>query len=75
MMHFQFPVYEYVQLIKAPVTIFHGTSDEIIPCRNSLRLKSLLKAGDEYITIERAGHNNMDDFQFFHQKLDSVLRL
>lgn len=75
MIHFKFPVFEYIQMVKAPVTVFHGTSDEIIPYRNSRKLKRLLKAGDEYIIIEKGKHNNLNEFPFFHQKLDSLLKI
>jgi len=75
MMHFRFPVFEYIPMVKAPVTVFHGTKDEIIPYRNSLKLKGVLKKGDEYIVIEKGKHNNLNDFPFFHQKLDSLLKI
>lgn len=73
MSHFKFPVGEYLKEVKAPVTIFHGTADKVIFYRNSSRLKKVLKPGDEFITIEDGGHNNLNDFPLFHEKLDSVL--
>lgn len=75
MMHFKFPVYEFLPLVKAPVSIFHGTDDEVIPYRNSIRLKALLKETDEYISIEKGRHNNLANFDLFYQKLDSLLSL
>lgn len=72
---FKFPVGEYLQDVKEPVTIFHGTNDETIPYQNAVRLKSVLKPGDEFITIENGTHNNLNDFPIFHQKLDSLLSL
>ena len=75
MMHFKFPVFEFLPLVKAPVTVFHGTDDEVIPYRNSIRLKALMKKTDEYISIEKGRHNNLGNFNLFHQKLDSLLKL
>jgi alpha-beta hydrolase superfamily lysophospholipase len=75
MSHFKFPVGEYLKEVKAPVTIFHGTSDRVVFYRNSVLLKKVLKPGDEYITIEGGGHNNLNDYALFHEKLDSVLNL
>jgi alpha-beta hydrolase superfamily lysophospholipase len=72
---FQFPVIEYLKKVKAPVTIFHGTIDEVIPFVHSIKLKSVLKDGDEFISIEKGRHNNLNDFKFFHLKLDSLLKL
>lgn len=75
MSHFKFPVGEYLEEVKAPVTIFHGTSDKVIPYRCASKLKRVLKPGDEFITIENGGHNNLNDFSLFHSRLDSLLNL
>lgn len=70
---FHFPINEYLERIAAPITIFHGTSDWVIPYHNASRLKKLLKPSDQFITIEGGSHNNLTDFPLFHQKLDSLL--
>jgi len=75
MMHYRFPTYEYLPRVTAPITIFQGDGDRTIPPSNSARLKPLLKPGDEYVTVEGAGHNDLYTFPHFHQKLDSLLRL
>ncbi|MDQ2719035.1 MAG: lysophospholipase [Bacteroidota bacterium] len=73
MSHFKFPVGEYLKEVAVPVTIFHGTSDKVVFYSNSAMLKKVLKPGDEFVSIENAGHNNLNDFPLFHEKLDSVL--
>ncbi len=75
MSHFKFPVGTNLEEVKAPVTIFHGTDDKVIPYSNSLQLKKELKPGDEFITIEGGAHNNLVSFTLFRSKLDSVLSL
>ncbi|MEO6136409.1 MAG: alpha/beta fold hydrolase [Ginsengibacter sp.] len=74
MSHFKFPVGEYLKDVQEPITIFHGTSDRVIFYRQASKLKKVLKPGDEFITIEGGTHNNLNDFEMFHQKLDSILR-
>jgi pimeloyl-ACP methyl ester carboxylesterase len=74
LVRYQFPLYEYLQTVKVPVTIFHGTKDGVIPYKHSSRLKPLMKKGDEFITIENGGHNNLAAYDLFQQKLDSLLR-
>lgn len=74
MSKFKLPVNEYLQEVTAPVTIFHGTNDEIIPYSVTKKLKNILKSNDEFITVEKGRHNNLNDFPLFHQKLDSLLR-
>jgi uncharacterized protein len=73
LLHYHFPSYEYLPAVTAPISIFHGTSDGLIPISNAERLKPLLKTGDEFIPIEGAGHNDIAEFPMFHQKLDSLL--
>lgn len=74
MVHYRLPTNERLPSVTAPVTIFHGTRDGLIPFSNAERLKPLLKTGDEFIPIEGGSHNDLGDYPLFHQKLDSVLR-
>ncbi|MBX2923929.1 MAG: alpha/beta fold hydrolase [Chitinophagaceae bacterium] len=69
----ELPVYKYISIINAPVTIFHGTKDNVIPYNNAKKLKEGLKASDHFFTIENGAHNNLADFPVFRQKLDSLL--
>lgn len=73
MANYKIPVNEYLQDIKYPITIFHGTADGVIPYSNAARLKEDLKTNDEFITIEGGTHQNLDDYSLFRQKLDSLL--
>jgi alpha-beta hydrolase superfamily lysophospholipase len=73
--NYKIPTYQYLQEIKLPITIFHGTDDRVIPYRCSKKLKEVLKSSDEFITIEKGLHNNLTDFPLYHQKLDSLLDL
>ena len=79
MIKYHFPTYQYFEKIDAPITIFHGTHDEVIPFTQS---EMLMKPWDEMpelkkelVVIEKGKHNTLNDFPLFHQKLDSVLRL
>lgn len=73
MAKYKIPVNEYLQDKKCRVTIFHGTDDGVIPYRSAKKLKEVLKVGDEFITIEKGTHHNLNEFALFHQKLDSLL--
>ena len=74
MIHYKIPTYAYIEKVKAPVTIFHGTGDEVIPYRNAERLKHFLKPGDEFITIKDGEHNDLFKFKETIEKLDSLLK-
>jgi pimeloyl-ACP methyl ester carboxylesterase len=71
--HYHFPTNEFLQKVTAPVIIFQGTDDGIVPYSNAEQLKSVLKKNDEFVEIENAGHNNLNDFPLFHKKMDSLL--
>lgn len=73
MSEFKFPVKEYLKEIKVPVTIFHGDKDEIIPYKCALKLKEVLKVGDEFITVPHGKHNNLFQFKIVTNKIDSLL--
>ncbi|MBC7511626.1 MAG: alpha/beta fold hydrolase [Ferruginibacter sp.] len=72
---YKIPSYQYLQQVKVPITIFHGTDDGVIPYGCAAKLKTVLKKTDEFITIENGTHYNLNDFRLFHQKLDSLLAL
>lgn len=73
MVRFQFPVYNYLPEVKAPVTIFHGTRDQLIPYRYALDLKEFLKPGDEFVTIKGGSHNDLANYNTYHQQLAVAL--
>jgi pimeloyl-ACP methyl ester carboxylesterase len=69
---YHFPTYAYLQKVDAPVVIFHGTSDEIIPFRHAKRLTKEIPR-IRLIPIENGKHNNLDDDPGFHRELNSFL--
>jgi pimeloyl-ACP methyl ester carboxylesterase len=75
MTHFKFPTGDYLKEVNIPITIFHGSDDGVIPYSCAAKLKKVLKQGDEFITIDKGAHNDLNNFVLFHEKLDSVLSL
>lgn len=74
LLHFRLRTHEYLREVTAPVTIFHGTSDGVIPYFNAKRLRTVLKPADEFVTIEGGSHNNLNNYALVQKKLDSLLR-
>lgn len=72
---YKIPANKYLQVVKYPITIFHGTDDGVIPYRCAAKLKNVLKRSDEFITIEKGTHHNLADFNLYKNKLDSILQL
>lgn len=75
MSNYKIPTNEFLADVKYPVSIYHGTDDDIIPYRNAARLKKLLKPIDEFITIEKGTHHNLASFNSYRKSLDSLLQL
>lgn len=71
---YRFPVYKYLSLVNAPVTILQGDADKVIPYENAHRLTEVMHTKDRFITIKNGGHNNLNDFPEFHLVLDSLLK-
>lgn len=70
---YELPTYKHLQEVIAPVTIFHGTNDKLIPFSQAEKLKPFLKKGDQFVPVENAGHNNLKDYEQYVTKLDSIL--
>lgn len=63
----------FVQLVGAPVVLFHGDRDEVIPYESSVRLRALLKPGDQLIPIPGAGHNGLLDSPHYQRAIQRLL--
>lgn len=74
LMHYHFPNWQWLPKVDAPVTIFHGTEDAIIPLSNAAGLKPLLKNGSTFITVKGASHNNLLEFAEVRGALKKILQ-
>ena len=75
MSKYKLPTYQFLDEVAAPVVIFHGTSDWVVPYRSGVRLKNHLKAGDIFVTIPGGKHNNLASSQIYKRTVDSLLSL
>lgn len=73
LLDYHFPVYHFIQRTSAPVYIFHGTRDKVIPFSQSKRLASLLGDDDQFIPVPDANHNNLYTQPTYQHVMDSLL--
>lgn len=64
----------FIQHVRCPVTIFHGTEDEIIYTASSEKLRTLFKPGDQLIEIAGGHHNDLKHFAAYRQAISSILQ-
>ncbi|MBD0276759.1 MAG: alpha/beta hydrolase, partial [Flavisolibacter sp.] len=72
MIKYKFLTYLNLKNVHAPVTILHGTDDEVIPYQQAKRLQELYPQ-IELVTIKGGKHNNLLLYPQFQKKLDSLL--
>lgn len=70
---YEFPNNKYMTKMIPPVTIFHGTDDEVIPYSQARRLAALSPKA-RLITIEDGGHNNLAEFEKFRAEVRGLLK-
>lgn len=70
---YSFPNYEFLKKVVAPITIFHGTSDEIIPFKQAEKLKEE-NPQIKLVQIPGGKHNNLAQHTIFQTILDSLLQ-
>jgi pimeloyl-ACP methyl ester carboxylesterase len=64
---------EFVQQVSAPIVLFHGDHDELIPCQSSVRLKALVKPSDQLILIRGGRHDGLFDQPQYQQAVRTIL--
>ena len=72
---YQLPIYQFMEEVKMPVTIFHGTKDRVIPFFCAAKLIAELKPVDRFIMIPGGTHHNLNEYPVMQRTLDSLLEL
>ena len=71
---YKIPTFEFIKKVKAPIYIFHGDIDYVIPFENSLKLKALLKPNDKLFSLENQGHLGVNENDTFLFELKEILK-
>ena len=74
LLRYPLPTNEWIRQVKAPIVLFHGDRDGVIPYSSSVRLKALLKPNDQFITINGSGHNDLLDHPQYQQVIATLLK-
>lgn len=72
MKKFQLETYTYLPKVKAPIYIFHGKNDRLIPYSNAVRLHQLDKRTNLFL-LENQEHIGMNENNDFQNQLKIIL--
>lgn len=64
---------DYITQVKSPITIFHGTRDNVIPYENGRILQSIRPQLAELVTLERESHRGTIFSSRFRQYMQEIL--
>lgn len=73
LLKYPFVTIEYLQKVGCPVTIFHGTADELIPHSNSEHLKQDVPIVDLWL-IDNCFHNDIPYTPIYKEKMMVILQ-
>ncbi|WP_411767390.1 alpha/beta hydrolase [Winogradskyella sp. A3E31] len=73
LLKYKLPTVEYLKNVDCPITIFHGTADDVVPYKFGKELKEKYSNKIEMITIEGGGHNDLANYMAYHENLKKVL--
>ncbi|RED23909.1 hypothetical protein BD847_2987 [Flavobacterium cutihirudinis] len=74
MKKFHLETYQYLSKVKAPIYIFHGLEDQLIPVENSIRLNKILNSKGHLYLLKGQGHIGMNENERFQEQLKVILQ-
>ena len=71
---YTFPSFEYMQYVSCPITIFHGTSDSVVPYESGNKLYDAIPHERKtFFTVDQGEHNNLVSFPQYHEGIMTIL--
>lgn len=71
----RFPIktYKWIQYVKCPIKIIHGTNDKLISFKTSIKLSQINAKRTRLYPIIDGGHNNLHTYPQYHRFLEEIL--
>ncbi len=70
---YNFETNVFIAKVKAPIYLFHGNKDLLIPIENSEKLSKLIKPNDHFITLKNEDHLGINQNEDFLSELKIIL--
>jgi pimeloyl-ACP methyl ester carboxylesterase len=56
---FKLPTYKYLKQVDAPIVVFHGDKDNVIPIKSSYKLQKYFHSKDTLVVMSNQNHQNI----------------
>ncbi|WP_347924377.1 alpha/beta fold hydrolase [Pontimicrobium sp. SW4] len=75
LLKYKLPNNEHIKNVKCSISIIHGTDDYVVPFSSGKKLYEVSPKGKTTLTvIENGGHNNLNEFDKYHQLINEILK-
>ena len=73
LLRFKFPSSEFISGVTCPVTVIHGTDDNVVPYKSGVKLYEAVKSEKkELVNVQGGGHNNLSEFGEYIQATERI---
>ena len=72
LLKFPIPTYKWIKYVKCPIHIIHGTNDNLIPFKSSIKLAEINPTNTEFHPVIGGGHNNLHTYESYHEILSQI---
>lgn len=73
LMKYPLPTYKWLRYVKCPIHIIHGTNDQLIPFKTSVKLSKINPKITRLYPVIDGGHKNLNNFESYHKMLEEIL--
>ena len=70
---FPMPTYKWLKYVACPIHIIHGTDDQLIPYKTSVKLSKIKPKTTTLYTIIGGGHKDLNTFEAYHKMLGEII--
>ncbi|MGI9552601.1 MAG: alpha/beta hydrolase [Aurantibacter sp.] len=73
LLRFPIKTYKWIQYVKCPIKMIHGTNDKLISFKTGIKLSKINAERTRLYPIIGGGHNNLHTFPQYHRFLEEIL--
>ncbi|MCH9659361.1 MAG: alpha/beta hydrolase [Bacteroidetes bacterium] len=72
-LRFPMPTYKWIKYVNCPIHIIHGTNDQLIPFKSSVKLSKINPKLTRLWPVIEGGHKNLNNFEDYHRMLSEIV--